>query len=290
MSAPLLQYFRSLCVIVLFALWQTCCRVQSSRPVSHDEFQPFLSQARRDLAPVVSRNHRDHELTPSNTGLLFAATAFAADAPVAADVFTSSDLGISFALNVPVDSNDLYFSLTGPGDGSWLAVGWGSNRMANALMIIAYPTSNGSYVTVSPRIGTGHTEPTIAPNVTVQLLAGSGVLTNASNNILTINARCINCRSWSGGSIDVTSKAQNMVFAYGPWVGNPNSVNADLRMHNTDGVFTMDMTKATGQGGVPEITGSDSGATQVSILSTHDLASPIHGEFRRLNIVLQYAD
>jgi hypothetical protein len=209
--------------------------------------------------------------------LLFTSTALATDTTVAADVYTSSDLGISFALNVPTDSNDLYFSLTGPGDGSWLAIGLGSDQMANALMMIAYPTSNGSYVTVSPRLGTGHTEPTVASNVTVQLLAGSGVQTNATNNTLTVNARCINCRSWNGGSIDVTSKAQNMIFAYGPWVGNPNSVNADLRMHFTDGVFTMDMTKASGPGGVPEITAADVGATEISINSTHDIASPAHG-------------
>lgn len=226
----------------------------------------------------------------SSTGLLFTSTALAANTTVAADVYTSSDLGISFALNVPDDSNDLYFSLTGPGDGSWLAIGMGSNKMENSLMIITYPTSNGSYVTVSPRLGTGHTEPTVAPNVTVQLLAGSGVQTDASNNTLTVNARCINCRSWSGGSIDVTSKSQNMIFAYGPWVGNPNSVNADLRMHETDGVFTMDMTKATGPGGVPDITASNSGATEVSISSTHDLASPIHGQFLCLNIIFRQAN
>jgi hypothetical protein len=198
---------------------------------------------------------------------------------VAADSYTSSDLGISFALNVPNDSDDLYFSLTGPGDGSWLAIGMGSDQMANSLMIIAYPTSNGSYVTVSPRLGTGHTEPTVAPNVTVQLLTGTGVVTQASNNTLTVNARCINCRGWNGGSIDVNSKAQNMIFAYGPWVGNPNSVNANLRMHETEGVFTMDMIQATGPGGVPNITAANEGATEVSITSTHDLASPIHGEF-----------
>ena len=230
------------------------------------------------------------DLTSLITGLLFTSTTLAVNTAAAADVYTSSDFGISLALNVPNDSDDLYFSLTGPGDGSWLAFGLGSDQMANSLMIIAYPTSNGSYVTVSPRLGTGHTEPTVAPNVTVQLLAGSGVQTDVSNNTLTVNARCINCRSWSGGSIDVTSKAQNMIFAYGPWVGNPNSVNADLRMHDTDGVFTMDMTKATGPGGVPEITGSNLGAAEISISSTHDLASPIHGGFLCLSVVLRHAD
>jgi hypothetical protein len=209
---------------------------------------------------------------------------------VAADSYTSSDLGISFALNVPTDSNDLYFSLQGPGDGTWLAIGMGSNTMANSLMIIAYPTSNGTYVTVSPRLGTGHTEPMVAPNVTVELLDGTGVLTQASNNTLTVNARCINCRSWSGGSIDVTSKAQNMIFAYGPYVGNPDSVNANLKFHETEGVFTMDMTKARGPGGVPDVTAFNEGATEVSIKTTHDFASPAHGKFLCPNIVLRHAN
>jgi hypothetical protein len=126
----------------------------------------------------------------------------------------------------------------------------------------------------------------VAPNVTVQLLDGTGVLTQVSNNTLTVNARCINCRSWSGGSIDVTSKAQNMIFAYGPWVGNPDSVNANLKFHMAEGVFTMDMTKASGPGGVPYITAFNEGATEVSITTTRYLASPVHGKFLCVNIVL----
>jgi len=88
----------------------------------------------------------------------------------------------------------------------------------------------------------------------------------------------------------VTSKAQNMIFAYGPWVGNPDSVNANLRFHETDGVFTMDMTKASGHGGVPDITASNEGATEVSIKSTHDFASPAHGELLCPNIVLRHTN
>jgi hypothetical protein len=165
----------------------------------------------------------------------------------------------------------------------------GSNQMANSLIIIAYPTSNGTYVTVSPRLGTGHTEPMVAPNVTVQLLDGTGVQTQDDNNTLTVNARCINCRSWSGGSIDVTSKAQNMIFAYGPWVGNPDSVNANLKFHETEGVFTLDMTKASGPRGVPDVTALNEGATEVSIRSTHDFASPAHGKLFSPNSSLQRA-
>ena len=88
----------------------------------------------------------------------------------------------------------------------------------------------------------------------------------------------------------MTSKAQNMIFAYGPWVGNPDSVNANLRFHETVGVFTMNLTKATGPGGVPVITGTNEGVTELSITSTHGLASPAHGKFLCPNIVPQCAD
>lgn len=88
----------------------------------------------------------------------------------------------------------------------------------------------------------------------------------------------------------MTSKAQNMIFAYGAWVGNPDSVNANLRYHETDGVFTMDLTKATGPGGVPDITAANEGATEISIKDTHDYASPAHGKFLCPNVVLQGVD
>jgi Cytochrome domain of cellobiose dehydrogenase len=157
----------------------------------------------------------------------------------------------------------------------------GSDKMANSLMLIAYPASDGKNVTVSPRLASGDTEPTYTSNVTVQLLGGSEVTTSpdGSNNTLTVNGLCMNCRSWSGGSIDVTSKAQKMIFAYGPYVGNPDSVNADLRMHSADGVFTMDLIAATGPGGLPVITDrANNGATEISFSSTHYFAGPIHGK------------
>jgi hypothetical protein len=75
-----------------------------------------------------------------------------------------------------------------------------------------------------------------------------------------------------------------MIFAYGSWVGNPDSVNANLTFHETEGVFTLDMTEASGHGGVPDVTVLNEGATEVSIRSTHDLASPAHGKFFRPNI------
>lgn len=219
----------------------------------------------------------------SQIGLALTSTALAANTTVAADYYTTSDLEISFALNVPNDSDYLYFSLQGAGDGSWLAIGLGSDKMAGSLILIAYPASDGKNVTISPRIGTGHTEPIYTSNVKVEVLAGSGVSlsSDGSNNTLTVNGRCTGCRSWNGGSIDVTSKAQNMIFAYGPWVSNPDSVNADLRMHTADGVFTMDMTAATGRGGLPTITDSaNHGSTEIKTSSTHEFASPIHGKFR----------
>jgi hypothetical protein len=48
-----------------------------------------------------------------------------------------------FALNVPSNSEDIYFHLSGPADYSWIAVGTGS-EMRDSLMFIAYLNSTGN--------------------------------------------------------------------------------------------------------------------------------------------------
>ena len=58
----------------------------------------------------------------------------------------------------------------------------------------------------------GHTEPTYNSSLNVALLPG----TTLSNNSFVVNAQCSNCRSWSSGSLDVTSRTQNFIYALGP--------------------------------------------------------------------------
>ena len=48
----------------------------------------------------------------------------------------------TFALNIPDDSADLYFHLSGPTSYSWVAVGTG-NEMKNSLMMIVYAGASG---------------------------------------------------------------------------------------------------------------------------------------------------
>lgn len=150
--------------------------------------------------------------------------------------------------------------------------------MDGSMMLMAYPASNGQDVTVSPRLSSGHVEPSYTSNVTIQLLPGTGIV----GGTLTANGRCTGCRKWSGNSIDVKSTAQKMIFAYGPgYVGNPDSVNADTRFHSTYGVFTMDMVKATGPGGVPSSNiGPNLGSIETSITRKSEFSAPIHGVYQ----------
>lgn len=55
-----------------------------------------------------------------------------------------------FALNIPKNSEDIYFHLSGPDAYSWIAVGTGS-EMRDSLMFIAYlnSTGNGSLLRIS---------------------------------------------------------------------------------------------------------------------------------------------
>jgi len=64
--------------------------------------------------------------------------------PVAASsVFTDKDGSFTFALNIPQNSNDLYFQLKSPSDATWIAVGTGS-EMQDSQMFMAYNSADGN--------------------------------------------------------------------------------------------------------------------------------------------------
>jgi uncharacterized membrane protein YqjE len=218
-------------------------------------------------------------LLAATGALLFATTAFTEDdvnlTTTASSGFVSSDGDVVFALNIPSDSDDeLFFSLSGPTGGSWMAVGMGSNTMDDSLMFLAYTSSNRKNVTLSPRLSYGHVEPSYTSNVTIEVLAGTGI----SNDTMTVNARCGNCRKWQGGSIDPQSTAQNFIYASGPDNLNSDSLTEDIKRHDSYGVFTMDLTKAVGTAGVPEtISNNTAGTTQTSENIDHDFSPALHG-------------
>ncbi|KAL7623436.1 hypothetical protein AAE478_007118 [Parahypoxylon ruwenzoriense] len=184
----------------------------------------------------------------------------------AGSVFITPTRDLAFALNVPSDSSkDLYFSLMMPTGVSWGAIGLGSDRMAGALVLLMYPSSSGENVTLSPRLSWGHSEPVHAPQVEVEALPGTGL----DNGTYVFNGRCGNCRSWTNGagSVNVASKAQNMLYATGE-SGNylkSDAFDAPLKMHYNFGAFTLDMVHATGPGGVPAIDRSEDSALVATV-------------------------
>lgn len=120
--------------------------------------------------------------------------------------------------------------------------------MSNSLMFIIYPSKNDANVTVSPRIGRSKGEPVYASEIDLELLDG----TMMNDSMLVVRAVCRNCRKWSGGDLDVKSRKQEMIYAFGHANRlNSDSKEANLRRHIRYGHFEMDMLAATGEGGVP---------------------------------------
>ncbi|KAJ6105048.1 hypothetical protein N7486_003737 [Penicillium sp. IBT 16267x] len=199
----------------------------------------------------------------------------------AASIFNlplNQNLNFTFALNIPDDSSDLYFHLSGPTDYSWVAVGTGS-KMKDSLMIVLYCSADGTNVTVSPRFASGEDEPVYSSSLAVDILDGTGVF----DNTMTVNARCSNCTSWATGSLDLQSTSQDWIFGLGPTGSlaamlRSNSKTAGIEQHSKYGVFTMDMVHATGgSGGLPtSYTTSVGSALSGHVISDSNWPSIIH--------------
>ncbi|KAI3332886.1 hypothetical protein F4824DRAFT_474025 [Ustulina deusta] len=180
---------------------------------------------------------------------------FATAASSSSSVFVSPQGDLAFALNVPEDasSSDLFFSMAFPVYSSWAAVGLGASTMGgNPLVLMAYPSASGDNVTISPRRCSDHSEPVYDAGVDVKALPGTGL---RNDTTFVFNGVCGNCRTWSrNGKIDVSSSAQEMVYAMGPssdaWSDDPRQ---SVKVHSRYGSFTMDLVRATGAGGVPAI-------------------------------------
>ncbi|KAJ4338070.1 hypothetical protein N0V87_004218 [Didymella glomerata] len=78
-----------------------------------------------------------------------------------------------------------------------------------------------------------------------------------------LHARCSDCRVWPNGFLDATSPSQPMIYAFGsPYPLQSSSRSADLKRHARYGYFTMDMTAATGTGGVPLKSSANAGVQE----------------------------
>ncbi|KAI0102743.1 iron reductase domain protein [Nemania sp. FL0031] len=178
---------------------------------------------------------------------------------ISSSIFVSPSKDIVFALNVPNDasSSDLFFSMAFPAHTSWVAVGLGASTMGgNPLMLMAYPSATGQNVTLSPRRSYGHSEPVFDPDIDIKALEGTGLFNDTT---FIFNGVCSNCRSWPrDGKIDISSTSQEMVYATGP-TDDTTSDNPreSVKIHWSYGSFTMDLVRATGAGGVPEIPTSE---------------------------------
>jgi hypothetical protein len=146
----------------------------------------------------------------------------------------------------PNSQTDLYFTLALQPAYSWGAVGLGKSSMAGSLMFVLYSNAAGTNVTLSPRIARGHSEPVPYPEARVEALPGTGLI----NDTLVFMGACRNCRSWPGGSVDVSSQQQWGVFALGPLGGgSSDDIGAPLRIHSDVGAFTVDLRGAAAPAG-----------------------------------------
>jgi hypothetical protein len=67
----------------------------------------------------------------------------AANVTSATYTYAQDQANITFALTAAKDTGDLWMRFTAPEGYDWISVGIGAS-MKNALMFIAYPTSNGT--------------------------------------------------------------------------------------------------------------------------------------------------
>ncbi|KAH8896165.1 CBD9-like protein [Thozetella sp. PMI_491] len=204
-------------------------------------------------------------------------TTNAADNTVAKSAFLSPDGNIAFALSVPnTSTTDLFFSLAGKKKNAWTAVGLGSNDMKGALVLMIYSNDDNN-VTISTRISTGFKEPSYNPELNVEALSGTGIPGDTDLNLV-FSGVCHKCRSWDGGSLDLTSTAAPFMFAVGPeayLISNDPSLSVPY--HAEYGSFTLDLKQATGLGGVPSLDTNTGSAIIKTSNGQVDIVARIHG-------------
>ncbi|BDD60215.1 hypothetical protein MAP00_005360 [Monascus purpureus] len=151
---------------------------------------------------------------------------------------------MTFRIALPSDtftsnSESVYVQIRAPLTYEWVALGEGS-QMAGSNMFVLY-TSSANNITLSPRLSTGHSQPTLNPDAQITLLGGTGVI----DGYMVANVLCENCTSWKGGSLDLTSPSTNWIWAYKK--GNPldsNNKAADIARHDSTGRQSVNMAQA----------------------------------------------
>ncbi|KAL7770643.1 hypothetical protein CFE70_000581 [Pyrenophora teres f. teres 0-1] len=184
----------------------------------------------------------------------------------AASTFYLAKTETQFSVNIADDSDDVFIYFASPAY-SWVGVGFGG-KMEDSLMMIMYQSANSN---ISPRIGSKASEPSFNSSINLTILPGTTV---TNDSMLILRAQCSNCRSY----IDTKSTAQPMIYAFGKAQNlRSNSPSAHLQRHIQYGHFTMDMTAATGAGGVPAPSNALNGVgAMTGMVRDHDRANLAH--------------
>ncbi|KAK5112884.1 hypothetical protein LTR85_011111 [Meristemomyces frigidus] len=160
---------------------------------------------------------------------------------------TSTDATYIVALNF-VQNGDIYIHMSAPTSRSWVGVGIGEN-MANAFMLVAYASSNGTGMTTSPRVARhGNSEPMWAEEMVFEKIWSDAYAPNcntaAPGGIQISHGVCKNCSGFSAE--DYSNTALPFIYAVGPEMTlHSDELDAPLRRHEVYGHFTLDMTIAT---------------------------------------------
>lgn len=136
-------------------------------------------------------------------------------------------------------------------------------------------------MTLSGRFGTGHNEPTYSDTIGLSMVTPpSGPANVNEDGMLFVSGTCTNCTNLAKSTIDLTSTAQPFIFAVGEVDRFPatTSKSGPLRRHAYYGYFTMDLTKATDDGGDDPISLHDEAenAQLTGFVTDHDIADPAH--------------
>lgn len=112
--------------------------------------------------------------------------------------------------------------------------------MKGSQMFIIYANGAGTNITLSPRLSSGHDEPSAENDSKVSLLGGSGI----ANGNMTANILCQNCNTWNGGSMNLSGPGQSWIWASKQ--GNPiasDSISAHIQQHDDGGYanFALDL-------------------------------------------------
>lgn len=222
-----------------------------------------------------------------------------------------------FALNVVPETGDIFFHMSAYASiqsnisaFSWMGIGFGS-KMKDTFMLVAYPSGNGTGLTISPRIARGHSEPIFQPDVVVEKIFSDDYAPAANqvaHGIMIAHGVCKNCTSWTRGDLDLENTRQPFIYALGADPGKGSALMSDdrgagLRRHSFYGHFEGDMTYAVSteeHGRVPPPNDPGGGASGVAdtnfayafstkAFDTHDdseWAPVLHGVIMSLAFIL----